>query len=220
MRTAKDYKRLRKIDKFFKRKPSLIDYSAESSFRNVFSWMVRYDSSSMSFGIMPDFVTAFSVPIKYKASFTKLANCFRWFKRWQATHVSTGTGIFTSNLKCDFSPLVRCFGSESPFSMQDSMILRATSSAISIVSAMVLPWAISPCRTGLVAKYGPSSKCSIDIGIRYSDIGFVPPVKSITQGIMVVKDEACPLTPTLSLKGRERKKEPRWNTKNFVSKLQ
>jgi hypothetical protein len=40
------------------------------------------------------------VPVKDKTCFTKLVYYFGWFKRWKAAHVSTGTGIFTFNLKC------------------------------------------------------------------------------------------------------------------------
>jgi len=82
------------------------------------------------------------------------------------THFSSGTGIWVSNL----SGCANSFGMGSFRSMRDSISLRATSSAISIVSAMVRPWAIRPWRTELVAKYPPSSKRSIDMGIKYSDI--------------------------------------------------
>jgi len=171
------------IYKFFNAKASLINNSAERTLGYVFSRMIRHNSSSMSFRVVPDFVAAFRMTVKHKPSLAKCMNYFRCFKSWKAAHLSTGTGIFTSSLKCGFWPMVRFFGIESPFSMQDSIILRATSSAISMVSAIVLPWAIRPWRTGLVARYSPSSKYSIEIGIRYSDIDFSPPIKSITQGV-------------------------------------
>ena len=187
-KVLEDYRSLQ-ISEFLNAKPSLTDDSTESTFRNIPAWMVRHYSVSVRRGIIPDFVAALSVSIKDKASFAKFINYFRRFKRRKAAHFSTGTGISTSNLKWGFSPLVRFFGSGSPFSMQDSIILRATSSAISIVSAIVLPWATKPCRTELVARYSPSSKYSIDIGIRYSDINLLPPIRSITQGAKGVKQD-------------------------------
>ena len=61
-------------------------------------------------------------------------------------------------------------GRGSPCSMQDSMSFLATSSAISSVSDIVLPCAISPCKAELVARYPPSSRCSMVTGIKYSDM--------------------------------------------------
>ena len=180
---------LQKVDKFFNCKTGLIYNGAESSFGKISSWMVGYDRSSMSFSIVPNFVTPFCMAVEYKPGFAKHMNYLRCFKDWKPAHASTGTGIFTSSLKCGFAPLVRFLGSGSPFSRQDSMILRATSSAISMVSAMVLPWAIKPCRTWLVARYWPSFRYSIEMGIRYSDIIFMPPIASITQEDKLVKQE-------------------------------
>ena len=52
-----------------------------------------------------------------KTSFAKFMDYFRWFKGWKPAHFSTGTGIFTSSLRCGFVPMVRFFGSESLCSM-------------------------------------------------------------------------------------------------------
>lgn len=93
-------KSLKKIYEFFSCQAGLSDNSTKRTFRNVSSRVVRYNSSSVSFRVVPNFMAAFSVPVKHKTCFTKLAYYFGWFKRWKAAHVSTGTGIFTFNLKC------------------------------------------------------------------------------------------------------------------------
>jgi len=85
-------------------------------------------------------------------------------------HISKGTGIFVLNLIRGAWAEIKFLGIDSLYSMRDSMILWATSSAISIVSAIVRPWAISPWRKELVAKYSPSFRGSMDMGMRYSDI--------------------------------------------------
>lgn len=153
------------------RKPRLFKYCTQSTFGDIISGMIGYDRPSVRTGIIPDFVASFCMPVKNKSCFSKFANYVGWFQHREAAHFSTGTGMFISSLKLGLAPMGRFSGSGSPCSMHDSMIFRATSSAISIVSAIVLPWAIRPCNTGLVARYSPSSKYSMDIGMRYSATG-------------------------------------------------
>ena len=105
------------IYKFFNANARLFYDSVKGAFRNIFSRMVRYYSASMCFRVIPNFMAAFSMPVKYKTSFSKFVYCLRWFKRWDPAHVSTGTGIWTSNLRCGFLLMVRFFGSLSPCSM-------------------------------------------------------------------------------------------------------
>ena len=88
-------------------------------------------------------------------------------------YISGETGTFMSNLIRGAWAEIKFLGIGSLCSMRDSIILWATSSAISIVSAIVRPWAISPWRKELAAKYPPSFNGSMDMGIRYSDI-FLP----------------------------------------------
>src|SRR4030042_2274483 len=80
-------------------------------------------------------------------------------------------GILTSCLTCFLARFIPK-GRGSPRSMHDSTIFLATSWAISIVSAMVRPWAIKPWNSSLVAKYPPSSRASIFMEIKNSDILF------------------------------------------------
>ncbi len=159
-----------KAYKFFNAKAGLFNNSAQSSFSNISSRMVRDNGTPMSAGVIPDFVASFSVPVKNKTCFSKFMNNFTRLQRRKGSHTSMGTGIFRSNFLWGDGSEIVTLAMGSPCSIQDSTILRATSSAISMTSAMVLPWAINPCSTELVAKYPPSANGSIEIGIKYSDI--------------------------------------------------
>jgi len=172
MKSIYNPKSLLQVDEFFDIQSSLFNNCPERALGNIFTRMIRNNGASARDRIKPNFVTTFGMPVENKAGLTEFVNDFGWLERWQMTHRSTGTGILISSLKCGFLPGVRFLGSGSPCSIQDSMILRATSSAISMVSAIVRPWAMRPCNTELVAKYWPSSMDSIEMGMRYSDMIF------------------------------------------------
>lgn len=163
-----------KTIKFFYAQTGCFYYRAQSTFRNIFPRMIRNNSYSMCCRIKPNFMAAFGMTVKNKAGFTQFMDNLTWFKGRKITHLSKRTGMLVSNL-CDGGRLERIiFGIGLLCSMHDSIIFRATSSAISIVSAIVRPWAISPWSTELVARYPPSCSGSIDMGIKYSDISTPP----------------------------------------------
>lgn len=156
--------------KLFNCEPGLFDNGSESALGDVFPGMIGNDCAPVGNRIIPNFMASFSVAVEDESGFSKFMYNIRGLKRRQMRHASTGTGIFRSNFLWAEGSNRMTLGRGSLCSMQDSIILRATSSAISKVSATVLPWAINPCRAELVAKYPPSSSGSIDRGIRHSDI--------------------------------------------------
>ena len=156
--------------KFFNSKSGLANYGAHSAFGNIFPRVVRNYSSSAGMRIVPNFVATLGMTVKCKPCFTLFTDNFTGIQGRNRGHISNGTGILVLNLVERTRADISVLGIGSLCSIQDSIILWATSSAISIVSAIVRPWAISPCKRELVAKYPPSSKGSMDIGIKYSDI--------------------------------------------------
>ena len=158
------------MNKFFRGNTRLLDDGMKSPFMDIFPRVVRDNGSSVGRGIIPDFVATFGMAVKDEASFSQFANDIDWFQRWNLCHFSNGTGIFVLNLIWEFEVATNSLGRGSLCSIQDSIIFRATSSAISNVSAIVRPWAIRPERTELVAKYPPSSKGSMLMEIKYSDM--------------------------------------------------
>jgi hypothetical protein len=185
-----------KVVKFFYARPGFSYYCPQGSFGDAFPGMVRYYSVAVGGGIKPDFMASFGVPVKDKAGFAQFADSLVRFKGRKMAHFSNRTGICVSNFSGAAFLENNSSGTGSLCSMRDSIIRRATSSAISNVSAMVRPWAIRPCRTELVAKYPPSSKCSIDTGIKYSDI-LSPPIKMyhrdtiLSRPFKLIYFEAC-----------------------------
>ena len=178
-----------KVKEIMKSQARLFNYCPKSPPGNISAWMIWDNCSAMGFGVIPDLMTSFGMAVKNKASPAKFSDYFCWFEGRKATHNSTGTGILTFNLILPISlEEVNFFGSGSPCSMQDSIIFRATSSAISSVSAMVRPWAISPCKTELVAKYPPSSSGSMETGIRYSDISITSAIVILSKTKKIVKE--------------------------------
>ncbi len=93
-------KLLKKIYELLGCQTGLSDNSTKRTLRNISSRMVRYNSSSVCFRVVPNLMAAFGMPVKHKTCFTKRAYYFGWFKRRKAAHVSMGTGIFTFNLEC------------------------------------------------------------------------------------------------------------------------
>jgi len=170
-----------KIHKFLDTESGLLNNGTQGSFGDIFSRVVGNDGASACCWIKPDFMASLGMPVKDETGFSEFANDISGFKRRKRTHASTGTGILKTNFLWGANFRVMPLGIGSPCSMQDSTILRATSSAISRVSAMVRPWAINPCRTELVAKYPPSSRGSIDMGINDSDIEISPFVASVSR---------------------------------------
>ena len=158
---------------FFNGKTGLLNYGSQSAFGNIFSGMVRDNCSFAGVRVIPNFMASFGMAIKNKTGFTQFTDNFARSQRRDRSHISKGTGIFVLNLIRGAWAEINFFGIGSLCSIRDSIILWATSSAISIVSAIVRPWAISPWRKELVAKYPPSFNGSMDMGIRYSDI-FLP----------------------------------------------
>ena len=157
----------------FNGQAGLLDDGTQSTHGEVASRMVGNDGATMRHGVVPDFMAAFRVTVKDKASFTQSSNNVNGPQRRKARHVSTGTDTVRETFVRGFLPNVRrvnWMGNGSLCSKHDSMSFRATSSAISNVSATVRPCATSPCKTGLVAKNSPSFNRSTVIGIRYSDI--------------------------------------------------
>jgi len=152
----------------------------KSFFRNIFTRVIRDNSSASGLRIVPDFMTPFCVSVKEEARFAEFMDYFIRAKGGNFTQISTGREICVFILDCLRSKEDISEGRGSPCSIQDSMSFRATSSAISSVSDIVLPCAISPCRAELVARYSPSSRCSMVTGIKYSDI-VLPPVGSIAR---------------------------------------
>ena len=150
----------------------LSDYCPQGALRDVFAGVIGYYRPSMGSRIIPDFMASLGMAVEDKASLAQFAYDFNGFQGRQAAHISNGTGISVLNLPEAECLDINALGMGSLCSISDSRSFLATSSAISMVSAMVRPWAMSPCRAGLVAKYSPSSKGSIDIGIKYSDISF------------------------------------------------
>jgi hypothetical protein len=151
----------------------LLDDGSQRSFGKVSARMIRYNGSTASGWVVPDFMTAFRVTVKDKTHLSKSSDDFNGSEWRKSRHDSTGTGTVNETLAPRFFPKdIRdnAMGRGSLCSRQDSMSFRATSSAISNVSATVRPCATSPCRTGLVAKNSPSRNHSTVIGIKYSDM--------------------------------------------------
>lgn len=163
-------RRVSQLYKDFNRQPRLPNNGPQCSARDITSRVIRYDGSPVCHRMIPDFMTSFGVSVEHKTGFPQLADNLGGCQRWKAGHVSIGTGMATSTLAWGRLRTVKALGSASLCSMQDSINFRATSSAISRVSAMVRPWAMSPWRTGLVAKYRPSLRYSTVRGMRYSDM--------------------------------------------------
>lgn len=166
-----------KFYKFFHAEPRLLNNGSQRPFSDIFTGVVRDDCSLARGGIIPDFMTAFGMAVKNKARAPKFAYDINRSIGRKRRHISNGTGILMLNLWRGIWSASNSFGIGSLCSIWDSIIFRATSSAISKVSATVRPWAIRPCKTELVAKYPPSSNGSIDMGIRYSGI-LAPPRES------------------------------------------
>jgi hypothetical protein len=168
-----------KFIEFLNRKTGLANDSAQSAGCHGTPRMIRDNSSKPPDGMIPDFMTSLGVPVEDKTSISQFADNVNRSKGWQPCQAAELTGILVSSLKnrevffFDFFFWKIIAGSRSLCSTIESMILRATSSAISIVSATVRPCAIRPCNTGLVAKNPPSFNSSTVMGMIYSDIFFI-----------------------------------------------
>jgi len=119
---------------------------------------------------------------------------FETFFQRKGNHASIGTGIFRSNFLWRVGSEMVNLAMGSPCSIQDSTIFRATSSAISMTSAIVLPCAINPCNAELVAKYPLSSNGSMEMGIKYSDIGSPLDKNYHREGILSSEIRTAPAT--------------------------
>lgn len=161
------------MQELFKGQTRLLDDGAECALGKVSSWMVRNDCAAATDGIIPDLVAPLRVAVKDKAGFAQSSDDVSRPERGESCHDSTGTGTVNEIFARRFFPKeIResSRGRGSLCSRQDSMSFRATSSAISNVSATVRPCATSPWRIGLVARYCPSFKRATVIGTRYSDM--------------------------------------------------
>src|SRR3989338_9040757 len=158
-----------KINELFNRKPGFSNDGSQCSLGNVPPRMIGNNRSPFNGRVIPEFVAAFGVAVKSKAGLAQFPDDFERLQGREVGHASNGTGILVSKLD-DKDIETKPSGIGSLFLTRDSMSLRATSSAISMVSATVRPWAINPWRKGLVAKYPPSSSGLMEIGTKYSDI--------------------------------------------------
>lgn len=164
---------------FLKRETGLTNDGAQSSLGQIVARVVRNDRAVSRNRMVPNFMASFGVTVKNESGFTQFINNVDRFEDRQTRQAAEPTGIFVSSLKDRKDFFLDRFlgriaaGSGSLRSIIESIILRATSSAISIVSAMVRPCAIRPCSTRLVAKNPPSFNSSTVMGMMYSDMIFI-----------------------------------------------
>lgn len=95
---GKEARMILKADKFFNCQAGLLNNRAQSTFRDIFSGMIRDYGPSTGIRVIPDFVASFSMPVKYKTGFAQFMDNFAGIQGRQNTHISKGTGIRVLNL--------------------------------------------------------------------------------------------------------------------------
>ena len=135
--------------KLFDGQTSLPDDGAQCASGEILSGMVRHDGASVCGRMIPEFVAALRLAVKDKPGFAELPNDVRGAERWEARHVSMGTGMVTSSFARGRLPIMRLLGRGSLCAMHDSMIFRAPLATIlKMLTISTLSVAPVPRRTG------------------------------------------------------------------------